>query len=83
MTSTLCAKTGLKVICIEMPIHQPASHVSRGQEHISLLKTRFENVEDRLVDLTPVFEEFKTEVSLEGNQLLLTWHLPTRARVYE
>ena len=82
VTSTLCAKTGLKVLCIEMPIHQPASHVSRGQEHISQLKKRFSNVEDRLVDLTPVFEEFKTEVSLDGNQATVDMALAnTRARL--
>ena len=27
VTSSLCAETGLKVLCIEMPIHQAASHV--------------------------------------------------------
>jgi len=82
VTSILCAKTGLKVICIEMPIHQPASHVSRGQEHIFQLKNRFENVEDRLVDLTPVFEEFKTEVSLDGKQATVDMALAnTRARL--
>lgn len=82
VTSTLCAKTGLKVLCIEMPIHQPASHVSRGQEHIVQLKKRFSNVEDRLVDLTPVFEEFKTEVSLDGKQTVVDMALAnTRARL--
>ena len=38
VTSTLCAETGLKVLCVEMPIHQAPSHVSRGQEHIAQLK---------------------------------------------
>jgi NAD+ synthase len=82
VTSTLCAKTGLKVFCIEMPIHQPLSHVSRGQEHIKQLKKRFSNVEDKLVDLTPVFEEFKTEVLLEGKQAIVDMALAnTRARL--
>ena len=82
VTSTLCAKTGLRVLCVEMPIHQPTSHVSRGQEHIAQLKKRFENVEDKLVDLTPVFEEFKTEVVLEGNQATIDMALAnTRARL--
>lgn len=82
VTSTLCAMTGMKVVCIEMPIHQPASHVSRGQEHISQLKKRFSNVEARIVDLTPVFEEFKTEVSLSDNQTTVDMALAnTRARL--
>ncbi|WP_299398199.1 NAD(+) synthase [uncultured Gelidibacter sp.] len=82
VTSILCAKTGLDVLCIEMPIHQPPSHVSRGQEHIKQLKSRFANVKDTLVDLTPVFEEFKTEVSLEGKQTTVDMALAnTRARL--
>ena len=82
VTSTLCAKTGLKVLCIEMPIHQAASHVSRAKEHIEQLKKRFPNVEDIRVDLTPVVEEFKTEVSLDGKQATVDMALAnTRARL--
>ncbi|WP_336067059.1 NAD(+) synthase [Mesoflavibacter sp. CH_XMU1404-2] len=82
VTSTLCAETGLKVLCIEMPIHQAASHVSRAQEHIKQLKERYDNVVDVRVDLTPVFEEFKTEVSLEGKQDTVDMALAnTRARL--
>lgn len=82
VTSTLCAKTGLDVLCIEMPIHQAASHVSRAHEHIAQLKERFDNVRDTRVDLTPVFEEFKTEVSLDGKQATVDMALAnTRARL--
>ena len=82
VTSTLCAKTGLKLLCLEMPIHQAKSHVSRAQEHISQLKERFENVSDERVDLTPVFEEFKTEVSLQGRDAVVEMALAnTRARL--
>ena len=82
VTSTLCAKTGLDLLCIEMPIHQAASHVTRAQEHIAQLKGRFPNVKDTVVDLTPVFEEFKTEVSLEGKQATVDMALAnTRARL--
>ncbi|NRA94189.1 MAG: NAD(+) synthase, partial [Psychroserpens sp.] len=81
-TSTLCAKTGLEVLCLEMPIHQAKSHVSRAQEHIAQLKERFPNVSDSRVDLTPVFEEFKTEVSLEGKSETVEMALAnTRARL--
>ena len=82
VTSTLCAKTGLDLLCIEMPIHQAASHVSRAEEHIIQLKKRFPNVKDTRVDLTPVFEEFKTEVSLGGKQVIVDMALAnTRARL--
>ena len=43
VTSTLCAQTGLNVLCVEMPIHQAQSHVNRAQEHITQLKKRFAN----------------------------------------
>ncbi|MUU78876.1 NAD(+) synthase [Winogradskyella endarachnes] len=82
VTSTLCAETGLDVLCIEMPIHQAASHVTRAQEHIAQLKQRYANVKDTRVDLTPVFEEFKTEVSLEGKDTTVNMALAnTRARL--
>lgn len=82
VTSTLCAKTGLPTLCIEMPIHQAKSHVTRAQEHIKQLKERFDNVTDTRVDLTPVFEEFKTEVTLEGKQATVDMALAnTRARL--
>jgi NAD+ synthase len=82
VTSTLCAKTGFPVLCIEMPIHQAASHVTRAQEHITDLKNRFDKVTDTRADLTPVFEEFKTEVLLEGNQEVVDMTLAnTRARL--
>ena len=82
VTSTLCAKTGLDVLCIEMPIHQAASHVSRANEHMAQLKKRFSNVKESRVDLTPVFEEFKTEVSLDAEQATVDMALAnTRARL--
>jgi len=82
VTSTLCAKTGLQLLCVEMPIHQASSHVSRGQEHISQLRERFSNVSDIKIDLTPVFEEFKTEVTTSGSQAIVDMALAnTRARL--
>ena len=82
VTSTLCAKTGLPVLCIEMPIHQAPSHVSRAQEHIADLKRKFPKVTDTRTDLTPVFEEFKTEVLLDGKQDIVDMALAnTRARL--
>ncbi len=82
VTSTLCAETGLDVLCLEMPIHQAKSHVSRAEEHIKQLEERYANVTDERVDLTPVFEEFKTEVSLDGKQAIVDMALANaRARL--
>jgi NAD+ synthase len=62
VTSTLCAQTGLKVLCVEMPIHQVQQQVSRGKEHIEQLKQRFSNVSSVETNLTSVFEDFKNQV---------------------
>lgn len=61
VTSTLCAMSGLKTLCVEMPIHQAESQVFRAREHIRLLKEKFPNVISEEVDLTNVFEEFKKQ----------------------
>jgi NAD+ synthase len=62
VTSTLCAQTGLEVLCVEMPIHQVQHQVYRGREHIAQLIGRFPNVRSVEADLTAVFEEFKRYV---------------------
>lgn len=82
VTSTLCAQTGLKVLCVEMPIHQPHSHVTRGREHIEQLKNRFPNVTSIEADLTAVFENFKKIVpdDVDTHKLNLTL-ANTRARL--
>jgi len=82
LTSTLCAKTGLPTLCVEMPIHQAQSQVTRAQEHIAQLKERFSNVSDTRVDLTSTFEDFKksapeVEASAQNDLALAN----TRARL--
>jgi len=82
VVSKLCAKTGLEVLCLEMPIHQAQSHVSRGKLHIEDLKNTFPNVKNEVVDLTPTFETFKTEVAPEANNPTVDLALAnTRARL--
>lgn len=56
VTSTLCAKTGLPVLCLEMPIHQAENQVSRALNHIDWLQKNFPNVSMTQVNLTPVFD---------------------------
>ena len=82
VTSTLCAQTGLKTLCIEMPIHQHISQVNRGKEHIERLKDRFPNVKHAIADLTSVFETFKNEVPKTENEVKLNLSLANaRARL--
>jgi len=82
VTSTLCAKTGLPTLCVEMPIHQAESQVNRANEHIKQLREHYNNVSEVEVDLTSVFEGFKTivpeiETSAQTNLALAN----TRARL--
>jgi len=63
VTSTLCAKTGLEVLCIEMPIKQNNKHVSRAKNHIKNLESNYNNVSGKLVDLNSVFDSFCNEVN--------------------
>ena len=59
LTSTLCAKTGRPVICLEMEIHQEENQVSRAKNHITWLEKNFPNVSHHSLSLSSVFEAFK------------------------
>jgi NAD+ synthase len=82
VTSTLCAMTGLELLCVEMPIHQHRDHVSRAQEHIAQLKSRFNMVSELRSDLTPVFDTFVAQMPVidDSDQVALTLG-NTRARL--
>lgn len=82
LTSTLCAMTGFPTLCVEMPIHQAQSQVTRGQEHIAQLKERFAHVSSVEVELSAFFETFKEAVphAEETEQLNLSL-ANTRARM--
>lgn len=82
VTSTLCAQTGLAVLCVEMPIHQAKNQVNRGKEHIAQLKKRFSNVRNTVADLTSVFENFKSQVPIDADAVKVHLSLAnTRARL--
>lgn len=82
VTSTLCAQTGLKTLCLEMPIHQDPNQVSRGHEHILQLKKNFNNVSSKVIELTNSFEAFKNTVTkLENSDKINLALANTRARL--
>ena len=78
VTSTLAATTGLKIVCLEMPIHQNKNQVNRAKKHIKWLKENFVNVSSIEFELTQVFEKFKSNLNNESNELALA---NTRARL--
>ena len=59
LTSTLCALTGKKVTCLNMPIRQHKTEYDRGNEHIAWLKKNYPNVTSVEVNLTSIFEEME------------------------
>lgn len=82
VTSTLCALTGFKVICVEMPIHQDEKQINRGKEQINQLKKRFENVSSIETDLTQTFDTFQNSVPKSDDVVKYNLALAnTRARL--
>jgi|TARA_B100000809_G_scaffold142900_1_gene140423 NAD+ synthase len=82
LASTLCAKTGFPTLCVEMPIHQAESHVTRAEEHIKQLKEQFSNVSEVRVDLTSTFEDFKNTLPTIASSDAVSLSLAnTRARL--
>ncbi len=59
VTSTLAARTGRSLLCVEMPIHQAISQVNRASDHIDWLMKKFPNVRRKQVPLTDTFETIK------------------------
>jgi len=80
VTSTLAAKTGLPLLCVEMPIHQNKTQVERGVKHIAWLKEKFKNVNSVALELTPIFNGFINQLpeNEQQNKLAL---VNTRARL--
>ena len=66
VTSTLAAKTGLNVLCLEMPIHQEINQVNRANEHINWLKDNYNKVSSLRIDLGETYECFKQTVGKDN-----------------
>ena len=73
LTSTLCGLTGIKTLCLNMPIKQNKNQYLRAQGHIKWLKNKFNNIDSIDIDLTKVFNQFKLTVenSSSKNELAL------------
>src|SRR5690606_18806331 len=68
VVSTLCARTGMDVLCLELPILQTSTEVSRAKEQLDFLTSNFPNVSRKEVDLTPVFFAFTQALPKEGDR---------------
>jgi NAD+ synthase len=62
VTSTLCAKTGLNTIVLNMPIHQETSQFNLSNRHIEWLKSNWENVDSHTIDLSNTYDLYSNEL---------------------
>jgi NAD+ synthase len=64
VTSTLCARTGLQVKVLTMPIRQASAEVDRAKKHIDWLRLNYPNVSSADIHLTHTFDEFEKTIRL-------------------
>lgn len=82
VTSTLCAKTGFPVLCLEMPIHQAENQITRAYNHIEWLQNNFSKIQTQTIQLTPVFDSLVDSFpSVENEEERFMSLANTRARL--
>ena len=69
LTSTLCAKTGLKTIAISMPIKQNINQHDLSLRHLNWLKDNFTNVDTSSIELDSVFNSFESKLENFNSEL--------------
>lgn len=60
VTSTLCAKTGLNTLALNMPIHQIENQFDLSNQHLSWLTKNWDNVRSETIDLSETFDSFSS-----------------------
>ncbi|MCH1591526.1 MAG: NAD(+) synthase [Candidatus Thalassarchaeaceae archaeon] len=60
VTSALCAKTGLKTLALNMPIHQIEDQFDLSNQHLSWLTKNWNNVRSETIDLSKTFDSFSS-----------------------
>ncbi len=67
VASAVAARTGLTVICMELPIHQAKDEEERATEHVRKLVRAYDNVERIYLDLTQHFDAFEKVMGEAGD----------------
>ena len=65
VVSTLCAETGIPTIVVGMPINSSPENTKLSDLQISLLTAKYDNVEGYYIDLSPLFESFKSHKAFD------------------
>lgn len=81
VTSTLCARTGLEVIALNMPIYQKIEQVKLSESHIRWLENNFPNVKGVKVDLTASFQAIEKSLPKEIQDGLTMANTRSRLRM--
>ena len=81
VTSTLCAMTGKKLICLNLPIHQAPNQFERSNKHIAWLKENFTGVSSDVVDLTKTFDQTCIDFPKEIQDQLTMANVRARLRM--
>lgn len=79
LTSTLCALSGEKTIVVNLPLNQNKEQYNLSNKHIEWLKKSYPNVESIEINLTDVFEIFKSK--FEKNTPLSLANTKSRLRM--
>tara|TARA_B100000575_G_scaffold283923_1_gene277327 strand:- start:340 stop:1080 length:741 start_codon:yes stop_codon:yes gene_type:complete len=69
LTSTLCARTGLKTIAVSMPIKQNSSQHDLSLRHLKFLNDNFSNIETKIIELDRVFKTFQDTMKNDDSEL--------------
>ena len=69
ITSTLCAKTGLKTIAVSMPIKQNKDQHNLSIDHLNWLKKNFDNVTTKVIELDETFDTFFNTIKEFNSEL--------------
>ena len=69
LTSTLCARTGLKTIAVSMPIKQNSSQHGLSLRHLEFLEQNYQNVETKIIELDNVFKTFQNTMQNFDSEL--------------
>jgi len=81
VVSTLCARTGLDVIAVSMPIRQRPELHDLSLKQGKWLTDNFSNVKHEIIDLTSVFNSFEDTFSSHTNTLLAFANSRARLRM--
>ena len=59
VTSELCAKTGLKVIGVNLPLRQSKQEYNLANEHLAYLTSKYKNSKELEINLSDLFSNFE------------------------